>query len=759
MLGIVYTPTEVVDFIIRSVDEVLQSEFGQTLGSKGVHIIDPFTGTGTFVTRLLQSGLITPEELERKYREEVHANEIVLLAYYIAAINIETAFHALTKREDYLPFEGICLTDTFGMHESDDLLSFYMQDNSDRRTRQKSTDIRVIIGNPPYSAGQKSENENAQNVAYPELDEKIRSTYANLSEVSNKQNLYDSYIRAIRWGTDRLGDTGVMAFVSGSAWIERAFADGMRKCLASEFSTVYVVHLRGDIRKNMLSGGRAGEGDNIFGQGSMTGISIAVFVKNPDAAEQGRILFHDIGDLLNQAQKLEIIRRFGSIGGIMQAGRWTRIAPDSHGDWLDQRDDSFEAFLKLGDKKDKTGATCFENYSLGVATGRDPWCVNPSLQALKRRIAETIRFYNEERTRYTRARESGLLPSKIGNFLNLDPKRIKWTSALIEDLAQGRDLDVSEGQFVRCMYRPFSKQWHFYSRRLNTRVYQMPHIFPNGQLQNRVIAVTGKGGRAGFSALMLDALPNLHTIDSAQCFPFWLYDEPEPDEGDLFESQNSEAGLVPRNAITDEGLAQFRQAYPGESISRDDIFHYIYGLLHSEDYRERYRNNLSKGLPRIPCAKSIADFRAFRDAGLRLGRLHVGYEDITPYPATIDTGGRGLESVTNPVSFFRVVKMKHPGSGKKKDRSTIIYNHNLTIRGIPEAAWNYVVNGKPALSWIMERQSVGTDKASGIVSDANEYAVETMGDPRYPLDLLLRVVAVSLETVQIVSSLPALEID
>lgn len=759
MLGIVYTPTEVVDFIIRSVDEVLRSEFGQTLGSTGVHIIDPFTGTGTFVTRLLQSGLIAPDELERKYREEIHANEIVLLAYYIAAINIETAFHALTKRDDYLPFKGICLTDTFAMHESDDQLSFYMKDNSDRRTRQKDTDIRVIIGNPPYSAGQKSENENAQNVAYPKLDEKIRSTYATLSDVSNKQNLYDSYIRAIRWGTDRLGDKGVMAFVSGSAWIERGFADGMRKCLANEFSTVYVVHLRGDIRKSMLSGGRAGEGGNIFGQGSMTGVSIGVFVKNPDAGEQGRIFFHDIGDYLDQKQKLDIVRGFGSISGVTRARAWTRIAPDRHGDWLEQRDDSFRAFLKLGDKKDKKGSTCFESYSLGTATGRDPWCVNPSLLALRSSITATIRFYNEERTRYARAGESGPTPTKVGDFLNLDPKRIKWTSALMEGVAQGEGLDVSEGQFVQCMYRPFSKQWQFYSRRLNTRVYQMPRIFPDGELPNRVIAVTGKGGRAGFSALMLDTLPNLHTIDSAQCFPFWLYEEPEADEDHLFESENTSAELVQRNAITEESLDYFRHAYPDQVITREDVFYYVYGLLHSKDYRERFRNNLSKGIPRIPCVKSIADFRAFREAGRRLGRLHVGYESVTPYPATIDVDGRDLESVTDPVSFFRVIKMKHPGSGKKKDRSTVVYNHNLTVRDIPEAAWNYVVNGKSALSWVMERQSVRTDKASGIVSDANEYAIETIGDPRYPLDLLLRVIAVSLETVQIMNSLPALVID
>ena len=736
MLGVVYTPTEVVDFIIRSVDEVLQSEFGQTLGSKGVHIIDPFAGTGTFVTRLLQSGLIDSEELERKYREEIHANEIVLLAYYIAAINIETTFHALTKREEYLPFEGICLTDTFGMHESDDLLSFYMQDNSDRRTRQKKTDIRVIIGNPPYSSGQRSANDNAQNVAYQDLDRRIADTYTEFSAATSQRNLYDSYVRAIRWGSDRLGETGVMAYVTNASWIEANAMDGMRKCVADEFASVHVFHLRGNQRTSGEVSRR--EGGKIFGQGSRAAVAISVFVKNPDAGEQGRILFHDIGDYLNQKQKLDIIRKFGSIGGITKAGTWTEITPDSHGDWVEQRDDSFEAFLKLGDKKDNTGAVCFEDYSLGVATGRDTWCVNPSLRVLRGNIESSIRFYNEERARWEKARQSGTAPQKIADFLNPDPKRISWTRQLRRDAVALKPLDQKEGEFVPCIYRPFTKRWQFYSRRLNEMVYKMPRIFPNGDLPNRVIAVTGRGGRAGFSALMLDALPSLDTIAKGQCFPFWLYEEPETDQDGLFELQEADSNFVRRDVITEDGLAQFREAYPGESVSREDVFHYIYGVLHSEEFRQRFRNNLAKGLPRIPYVKSVTSFRTFRDAGQRLGELHVGFESVTPYPATIDSGSRNLDAVTDPVSFFRVVKMKHPGSGKSKDLSSVIYNHNLTVRDIPEAAWSYVVNGKPALTWVMDRQAVTTDKASGIVSDANEYAVETMQDPRYPLDLFLR---------------------
>ena len=758
-LGIVYTPVEIVDFIIRSVNEALQDEFGQTLGSEGIHILDPFTGTGTFITRLLQSRLIASEDLERKYREEIHANDIVLLAYYIAAINIETVFHDTAGRSDYLPYSGICLTDTFALNESDDELSFYMKDNTDRRERQKASDIRVIMGNPPYSIGQKSQNDNAKNVAYARLDRKIRITYAERSDATSLRNLYDSYIRAIRWGSDRLGKAGVMAFVSGSAWVERAFADGLRKCLAEEFTSVHVFHLRGDIRKNMLSGGLAGEGDNVFGQGSMTGVAISVFVKNPDATEQGRILFHDIGDDLDRWQKLDSIRHYGSIGGIAKADRWTRIVPDKHGDWLDQRDSSSENYLKLGDKKDKSSNTLFDNYSLGVAINSGPWCLNPSRTKVAKNTRSVIEFYVAELARWKvatkKAQSIGETPPELDDFIDNDATRISWTRSLKQDIRKGKDLELRDGLFIPCLYRPFTKQWQFYSRRLNEMVYQMPRIFPNGELPNRVIAVTGKGGRSGFSALMVDALPNLDTIEKGQCFPFWLYEKVEETGGDLLGEQFS--GYRRLDAITEYGVEHFCSVYPSGTVTREDIFHYVYGLLHSEDYRSRYSANLGKELPRIPCVKAVEDYRAFRDAGKRLGELHAGYEKVDPYPAVIDTGGKLL--MTEPEEAYRVTKMRHPGSGKNKDRSTVIYNADITIRDIPEQAWEYVVNGKPALAWVMERQCVRTDKASGIVSDANRYAIETVGDPRYPLDLFLRVITVSVETMKIVKCLPELKLD
>ena len=464
---------------------------------------------------------------------------------------------------------------------------------------------------------------------------------------------------------------------------------------------------------------------------------------------------------MDRKRKLDIVEHLGTIRGIEEACGWNRIVPDAHGDWLDQRDQSFNVYPKIGDKKDKDGRVLFDNFSLGVVTNRDPWCINPSRTAVAENIESTISFYNAELSRWRSAKHDaeakaakGELP-KIDNFIAIDTSKISWTRSLKQDLRKGKELQQHDGVYMPCMYRPFTKQWQFFSRRLNEMVYQMPRIFPNGELPNRVIAVTGKGGRSGFSALMMDALPNLHTIDTGQCFPFWLYEGDEEGQADLLGERNP--GYRRLDAITEFGLQEFRSAYPSESVSREDIFHYVYGLLHSEDYRTRFRANLAKELPRIPCVKPVEDYRAFRDAGKRLGELHVGYEDVDPYPATVDTGGKLL--LDDPESAYLVTRMKHPGTGRNKDLSMVIYNDHITIRDIPGAAWDYIVNGKPALAWVMDRQRVRTDKASGIVSDANRYAIETVGDPRYPLDLFLRIITVSLETMKIVRALPELVIE
>lgn len=775
-LGIVYTPVEVVDFIIHSINDLLQSEFGATLADENIHIIDPFTGTGTFVTRLLQSGLIPLDKLPHKYRHEIHANELVLLAYYIAAINIEAVYHSLVGGQ-YVPFEGICLTDTFQMYEKDDLVNSLLVDNSARRRRQKQLPIRVIFGNPPYSVGQESANDNNANVGYPHLDARIETTYAARTNANLAKGLYDSYIRAIRWASDRIGESGIVGFVTNAGFIEANTADGLRKCLSDEYSSIYVFHLRGNQRTSGETSRK--EGGKIFGSGSRAPIAISLLVKNPKAALHGQIYFHDIGDYLSREDKLEKISTYGSVAGITAVDGWQQITPDEHGDWLRQRDDGFAEYLPMGDKKG-SGAKLFDNFSLGVSTNRDAWCYNASKKRVMHNMTRMISFYNQEADRIKAAYPTADKKTRdqiVNDFIENDPTLISWTVNLKQELAKDRRFTYEPDSLVRGLYRPYTKQWMYFNRRFNERVLQMPRIYPAAGAENLVITINAKYKGEGQISLISDTLPDLHTNGDSQCFPLYLYDAAgnleddaedrpdgrkqqaglfEEDSGDLFETaatQPAAPRYKRRDAITDEGLAHFHAAYPGETISKEDVFYYVYGLLHSPDYRERYADNLSKELPRIPCVKTAADFWTFSQAGRQLADLHLHYETVAPYPATV-TGDTGKLTAAQ----YRVEKMKYGKKGKEKDLSTIHYNALITVSGIPLEAYDYVVNGKSAIDWVMERQCFKTDKDSGIVNDANDWAVETMGNPRYPLELLLRVVTVSLETVRIVKLLPKLEI-
>lgn len=754
-LGIVYTPVEVVDFILHSVAHLLESEFGQTLGSKGVHIIDPFTGTGTFITRLLQSGLIKSEELPHKYKHEIHANEIVLLAYYIAAINIEAVYHGLIGGK-YQPFEGICLTDTFQMYEKEDLVDSLLVDNSARRKRQKKLDIRVIVGNPPYSSGQDSANDINENVVYKGLDEKIRSTYAARSSITMVRSLYDSYIRSIRWASDRIGSSGIIGFVTNAGFLDSTSADGMRRCLVDEFSSIHIFHLRGNQR---TSGEQSrSEGGKIFGGGSRAPIAISLLVKNPKAKRNGRILFHDIGDYLTREEKLAKIVEFAHVGGIRDADAWREIAPDEHGDWLRQRRSGFADFLVLGDKKGESSAL-FRGYSNGLKTNRDSWVFNFSRSRLEANVRGMADFFNQEATRFSAASASGA-EVEVDSFIRIDRQRISWADDLKAYLRRGMRLEVAPDRFAQSVYRPFCKQWLYYDRRFLWSTYHNSRIFPTADADNRAIVVKQRWNGIGHLALMVDRVPEQQTDGGSQCFPLYLYEAPQeadrdvPQHRDMFESTEPAKGLQRRDAITDDGLVHFQAAYPGESITKEDIFYYVYGLMHSSDYRESYADNLGKELPRIPRVKAAIDFWAFSKAGRTLADLHLQYDTdkVSMYVgAKIQHGDKPLADAD-----YRVEKMRWPKKGKEKDLTTIHYNSRITVTGIPVEAYEYVVNGKPAIDWVVERQCVKTDKNSGIVSDANDWATETMNNPRYPLEQLLRVITVSLETVKIVKSLPAL---
>lgn len=753
-LGIVYTPVEVVDFIIHSVNDLLQKEFGQTLGSEGVHILDPFTGTGTFITRLLQSGLISKEQLEHKYKNEIHANEIVLLAYYIAAINIEAVYHSLVGKQDktgdltnYESFKGICLTDTFQLYEKDDLIQERLSDNSQRRTRQKNLEnIQVIIGNPPYSAGQNSENDNNKNLKYTVLDQKIKSTYAASSTATLKTALYDSYIRSIRWASDRIESKGIVGFVTNAGFLEGNTAAGIRKCLAEEYSNIYVFHLRGNQRTSGELSRK--EGGKIFGSGSRSPIAISLLVKNPDSHETGKVYWHDIGDYLTQQQKLDMVSEFKSINGITEKNKWTEIIPDKYHDWVNQRDDSFSEHLVIGQKKGKKEVAIFNNYSSGIKTNRDFWCYNSSRKIINNNMSNLINLYNKEVERYEFAcknLDKSDYPD-LNNFLIADPTKMSWTHEVKVDLSKFNKRNFNSSQIHKAIYRPFSKNWVYFDKHFNNRVYQMPNIFPIPNLENKVICLTGTGENKGFSALIADLNPNLHFIAGSQCFPLYLYEE---------DSSLPEKYKV-KDGISCESLKYFKNFYSSENITKEDLFYYIYGVLNCPDYKNKFADNLAKELPRIPNVKTENDFWLFSKAGRGLANLHLNYETVDCYPVVLETGGKSIKDFDD--EDYYVTKMKYDKNGKEKDLTTVIYNSQITIKNIPIEAYEYFVNGKPALDWVIERQAVTTDKKSQITNDANDWAIETMGDAKYPLELFQRVITVSLETMKIVKSLPELDI-
>ena len=758
-LGIVYTPVEVVDFILNSVNDVLKSNFGQTMGSSKVHIIDPFTGTGTFITRLLQGGLIEADQLEYKYRNEIHANEIVLLAYYIATINIEQAFHNLTKKE-YVPFSGICLTDTFnlptGVKEWHDEPT---RDNSARLKRQRELDIRVIIGNPPYSSG--------ESTPYPALDKRIRDTYAASSGITMVRALYDSYVRAIRWASDRIGDSGVIGFVSNASFIDGNAMDGLRQCLGAEFSSIYIFHLRGNART--AGELRKQERDNVFAQGTRAPIAISILVKNPAAKSMGDIWFHDVGDYLTREQKLDRLVEFAGVAGVTQAHGWREITPSVRGDWVKQGTDDFNSFIEAGNKKSKDSLKIFCDYSNGVKTGRDAWCYNSSRASLQSNVKKTIAFYNSEMIRIGGGAGEGK-KGHVKDLVRTDYSKIVWSDDLYVKLKNSVSLSLVEESIVPSLYRPFSKRWMYKRSDLNWSLYRMNHLFPGGDLSNLAIAVVAPGSRQRFTALMVDTIVDLHfSPDGAQCFPRYLYEveatTPTKQQGLFVEDgdgENATNSVDPvqfqrKEAISAESMAHFASTYPGQSISKDDLFFYVYGVLHSNDYISRYADNLTKTLPRIPAVATFADFLAFSQAGRALSALHVGYETVEPYPVKLALSKPREEFAAID---YRVTQMRFAkGSGGiKHDKSRVVYNHNVLIQDIPLSAYDYVVNGKPALEWVMERQAVTTHKESGIVNDANSWAVETMGHPAYPLELFQRVITVSLETMKIVKGLPSLEL-
>ena len=752
-LGIVYTPVEVVDYIVKSVAWILKQEFGRDISDENVHILDPFTGTGTFITRLLQSGVVSKEALARKYDKEIHANEIVLLAYYIASINIENVFHDIQGEDGgYKAFNGICLTDTFQLGEeanADNLYSDVFPFNSKRVQEQKRKPITVIIGNPPYSVGQKSANDNAQNQSYPTLNRRIEDTYAVGTNANSIKALYDSYIKAFRWASDRLPkEGGVIGFVTNGSWIDGNGMDGFRNSLEKEFSSIYVFNLRGNQRTSGELSRK--EGGKIFGSGSRTPIAITILVKKGNIdRKKAKIFYHDIGDYLSREDKLRIVKTFGSIAN--PAMDWKVLEPNEHGDWINHRKEAFSSFLPLAPEKKFDGRTksFFTTYSLGIATARDAWVYNYSKKALSENVERTIEFYNEQRLAYRK--EGG--KTKITDFIDRNPEKISWNDSLISDCEQNKDMRFDEQLVREGIYRPFTKEDVYYDRALIQRPYQTPRLFPTNNHSNALICVSGIGAQKPFSSFVSKTIPDLQVVDKAQCFPLYWYDESTADIADLFNQAAEEDVMdryIRRDGISDWILRECKQRY-GNKVTKEDIFYYVYGILHSPEYRTMFEADLKKMLPRIPLVDKPEEFIAFSQAGRKLADLHLNYETVEPYQGCKIVLHTGSSQPSYEVQKMRFGKL----DGKTADKSVILYNNQITISEIPLEAYDYVVNGKSALEWVMERYQITTDAKSGITNNPNDWSREH-DDEKYIFNLVLRIITVSIETMKIVNALPKL---
>ncbi len=713
--GIVYTPQPIVDFMVRSVDHLLRTEFGRSLGAEGVHILDPFVGTGNFIMRVMRE--IPKTRLEPKYAGELHANEVMLLPYYIASMNIEHAYFEMTGT--YKPFEGLCLVDTFELAEAKQP-SLFTEKNLERVERQRQTPIFVIIGNPPYNAKQLNENDNNKNRKYPAMDGRVSETYAHDSKATNRIALSDMYVKAIRWASDRIikNREGIVAFVTNNSFTDQIAFDGMRKHLVQDFDEIYVLDLGGNVRKNPKLSGST---HNVFG--IQVGVSINFLIRKAhEPPRQARIYYAAVAVDWRKEQKYDFLDKHKGFSII----NWQGIIPDLKQTWLTSGlEKEFDTFLPIGSKEAKSGKgkAILSNFGLGVKTGSDVWVYNYNMEKLTYNINKLIKGYNEHVLKWNSLKSK----PNIDGFVNNDYRAISWTRELKNYLKRNITIEYSGTKVRSAIYRPFTKKYLYFDNYLNEFRYQMPFIFPseNCELENIVMNISFDPEKP-FTCLMSNHISDQHICggfgSAAQCFPLYIY---------------SEDGSQRHENLTDWALQEFQSHYGDDSISKWNIFHYIYALLHHPDYREKYAANLKRELPRIPFA---SDFWGFAHAGGRLADLHVNYEAQSEYPLTrLETPGLPLD--------WRVEKMK-----LAKDRRFLIYNDFLTLNGIPPEVYDYKLGNRSALEWIIDQYRVHTDKRSGITNDPNR-----LDDPQYIIRLVGQVITVSLETLNTLKSLPDLE--
>ena len=714
--GIVYTPQPIVDFMVNSVAYILETEFGRSLSDTGVHIIDPFVGTGNFIVRLMRD--IQGTALEEKYRHELHCNEVMLLPYYIASLNIEQEYYQRTGT--YLPFEGIALADTFELMEQEQG-ELFTQENTERVERQKAADMFVVIGNPPYNAQQVNENDNNKNRKYKVMDDRITETYAKDSKATLRNKLHDPYVKAFSWASERIGEEGIVAFVANNGFLDGTAFDGMRKHLAQDFDAIYILDLGGNVRQNPKLSGTT---HNVFG--IQVGVSVNLFIKRNSIKTDlspTKIFYARVDEFWRKEEKYNYLDSKGHYQNV----DWQQITPDSRYTWFtEDLHAEFDTFIPMGTKEAKRVKkevidVVFKTYSLGVSTNRDAWVCNFNHNALTDNMNEMIETYNDQVFKWERRLDRD---TEVDDFVISDDTKIKWSRNLKRELKRIRVAEYAEDKVRNLLYRPFTKSHLFFDRIMNDEVSQFPAIFPtpDTESENRVICVSSIGSNKPFQSLMVNAIPDLHLTGDSQCFPFYTYDE---------DSTNRQEN------ITDWALAEFRTHYGDNAITKWDIFHYTYGLLHHPTYREKYEMNLKRDLPHIPFAE---DFWGFANVGAQLADLHVNYESQPEYDKLnpVETPGMQVNLAVERMKF-------------SKDKTQLKYNEFLTLEGIPPEVFDYRLGNRSALEWIVDQYRVKTDKRSGIVNDPNR-----ADEPRYIVDLVGRVITVSLETVEVIEGLPAL---
>ncbi|MGL2410253.1 type ISP restriction/modification enzyme [Helicobacter pylori] len=614
-LGIVYTPIEVVDFILRATNGILKKHFNTDFNDQSITIFDPFTGTGSFIARLLskENALISDEALKEKFQKGLFAFDIVLLSYYIALINITQA--AQNRDSSLKNFKNIALTDSLDYLEEKSAKGVIpgfedLKENQEIKTTMEKQNIRVIIGNPPYSAGQKSQNDNNQNLSHPKLQKWVYETYGKNSTAQNKNSTQDTLIQSIRMASDLLKDKGVVGFVVNGSFIDSKSADGFRKCVAKEFSHLYALNLRGNARTSGEE--RKKQGDGIFDSGSRATVAIVFFVKD-SSVPNNTIFYYEVEDYLKREAKLNLLAGFENLDFVP----FKEITPNDKGDWINQREDAFEKLIPLKRDKKLQNDSIFDINSGGVVSGRDPWVYNFSPNALMQSVQTCIDTYNADLKRFNevfreafKQRAKGVKPADRYKHLNdkeitTDKTKISWVQNLKTQLIKGKKLDdFSQEKISVSLYRPFNKQYFYYERELAWSFCSMKKIFPDKSACNVVINTTTRN----FCSLIGDAIPNTHFIGDANAYPLYYYD----DLGNRY------------NAISGYALNLFRRHYKDNAIVEEEIFYYIYAIFHHKGYLEKYKNSLAKEAPRIALSE---DFKELSILGKELAELHLNYEN------------------------------------------------------------------------------------------------------------------------------------